>query len=216
MGAPSDGELRRLLRSHWGWDIGAWKLARELSRRLDAPAVGGRWSRLWVDLNREADDPTLMRGDADGLPIPWNRRLSASAAERRWVQVHVPYHAEVDRLIFRHRVRGIDPVLVAVHTFTDDFRGERREFDAGVLFCDHRALARRIGEALSDAGLRVRYNEPYSGMEGLMYSVQRHGSHHRLPCVEFEFNQRLFDDPGRFPALARAAVRSVRRGLQGR
>ena len=207
---PADTRLRDVLASHWGWDIGAWSLTRELSRRLRAPAVGGRWSRLWVDLNREADDDTLMRRDAGGIPVPWNARLTPVAAERRWMQAHIPYHAEVDRLIFRHRVRGIEPMLVAIHTFTDDYEGEVRNFDAGVLFRDHRGLARRVGGVLRDAGLRVRYNQPYSGLEGLMYAVQRHGSHHSLPCIELELNQRLFDERRRLPALAAATARALR------
>ena len=69
-------------------------------------------------------------------------------------------------------------------------------------------------ETLRDAGLRVRYNQPYSGIEGLMYAVQRHGSHHCLPCIELEFNQRLFDVSARLPALAAATARALRRGLK--
>jgi len=211
---PRDPQIRTVLASHWGWDIGAWGLTRALSSRLRVPAVGGHWSRLWVDLNREADDATLMRREAGSVTVPWNAGLTAVGAERRWMEAHIPYHAEVDRLIFSHRVRKIEPMLVAIHTFTDDYQGEARDFDAGVLFRDHRSLAWRIGRALREAGLRVRYNQPYSGIEGLMYAIQRHGSHHCLPCIELEFNQRLFDDRGRLPALARATARALRRGLQ--
>ena len=39
----------------------------------------------------------------------------------------------------------------------------------------------------------MRYNEPYSGKKGLMYSADRHGTHHDLPCLELEVNQGLFD-----------------------
>ena len=38
----------------------------------------------------------------------------------------------------------------------------------------------------------VRYNQPYSRIAGLMYAADRHGSHYGLPCLEPEFNQRLF------------------------
>jgi predicted N-formylglutamate amidohydrolase len=41
------------------------------------------------------------------------------------------------------------------------------------------------------AGLRVRMNEPYSGMAGMMYAADRHGSHLDLPCLELEVNQAL-------------------------
>ena len=49
-------DQRAVLNAHWGWDIGAWDLTRELARRLGTGAVGGRWSRLLIDLNRNVDD----------------------------------------------------------------------------------------------------------------------------------------------------------------
>jgi predicted N-formylglutamate amidohydrolase len=48
-------------------------LTHEISRRLGAAAVAGRWSRLLVDLNRPVSDPTLVRREAGGVEIPWNR-----------------------------------------------------------------------------------------------------------------------------------------------
>ena len=63
---------RALLKTHWGWDIGAWEVTREVSQRLGATAIGSIWSRLWVDLNRHVGDPTLVRQDAEGRPLAWN------------------------------------------------------------------------------------------------------------------------------------------------
>jgi predicted N-formylglutamate amidohydrolase len=185
-------------------------LTREVSRRLDAAAVTGRWSRLLVDLNRPVSDPTLVRQEADGVAIPWNRRLSPRRLEQRVLSYHAPYHAEVDRVILRHLVRGVRPTLVAVHTFTPELDGKSRPFDAGVLFTDHARLAYRIGKALRTDGLRVRYNEPYSGLAGMMYSVDRHGRHHGLTNIELELNQALFDSPRAVVRLAASTVRALR------
>ena len=49
------------LARHIAWDIGIAEVTRDLSRRLDAPAVLSRFSRLIVDPNRQIDDPTLIR-----------------------------------------------------------------------------------------------------------------------------------------------------------
>jgi predicted N-formylglutamate amidohydrolase len=57
-GAP---RVEALLRTHWALDIGIWDVARIVSRRLDATAVGGRYTRLVVDLNRDPNDATLIR-----------------------------------------------------------------------------------------------------------------------------------------------------------
>jgi len=68
---------------------------------------------------------------------------------------------------------------------------------------------------LREAGLRVRYNQPYSGMAGMMYSVDRHGSHHRLPCLEIEVNQKMFERGDAVRRLAAAIVPGARALLSG-
>lgn len=199
---PSQSE-RKILRTHWGWDVGAWDLTRLLARRLHTSAIGGRWSRLWIDLNRRVDDATLIRRRAAKMEISWNRNLSVSEFERRVLSIHAPYHEAVDRLIIRRITRGVRPLLFAIHTFTDVFDGRPRPFDAGVLYERDRPLAHQLGRALRDAGLVVRYNQPYSGMAGMMYSVDRHGKHHGLPCLELELNQKLFERESNLAKLAR-------------
>jgi predicted N-formylglutamate amidohydrolase len=204
------GPVRAILESHWGWDIGAWELTRELARRLRAGAIGGRWSRLLIDLNRRVADPTLARLTAGGVSVPWNEGIDADEIERRILAYHMPYHAEIDRLILQRLVRGVDPVLLAVHRFTPLFDGRLRRFDVGILYEHHRGPAHRLGRALREEGLSVRYNQPYSGMAGMMYAADRHGTHHRLPCLELEINQELFDRKG----AARRLGQSITRGLE--
>jgi predicted N-formylglutamate amidohydrolase len=209
-------ELSRVLASHWGWDIGAWSLTRALGGLLEASALGGRWSRLWIDLNRPIDDATLIRAEAGGVELPWNRRLSPRQVERRILEQHAPYHNEVDRLIVRRLVRGVRPLLIAVHSFTPELDGERRTFDVGVLYREYSGAAHELGAAVEHAGLSVRYNEPYSGIAGLMYAVERHGTHHGLCCLELELNQRLFERPGAAARLARVLARPLRRLVRRR
>jgi predicted N-formylglutamate amidohydrolase len=120
----------------------------------------------------------------------------------------------VDRLVLRRILRGIRPLLFAVHSFTPVLGRERRPFDIGVLFAKHASIARRIGRALGAQGLSVRYNEPYSGLAGMMYSAERHGSHHGIPCLELEMNQALFRDPAAGRVLARAVSRALEDGLR--
>ena len=208
-GRVAPGE-QSVLASHWGWDLGAWALTGDLARRLDASAVGGRWSRLLIDLNRRMDDPTLILPRAGDTELSWNRDLPLEEIERRFLRYHAPYHQEVDRLILRRRLRECRPLLVAMHTFTPMLGRRRRCFDAGVLYEHHRGLAHRLGRKLRGEGLTVRYNQPYSGVAGMMYSAERHGTHHGLPCLELEFNQSLFDQPGAARALGGAVARGLR------
>jgi predicted N-formylglutamate amidohydrolase len=217
-GLPFGGRVsraeRELLSTHWGWDIGGWELTRGLAHGLDTSAIGGRWSRLAIDLNRRVDDPSLIRREAGGLELSWNRRLAAPEVERRVLRFHAPYHTEVDRLIMRRLVRGVRPLLFAVHTFTPVFDGHRRRFDLGVLYERDAGLAHRLGRSLRQAGFSVRYNQPYSGMAGMMYSADRHGTHHGLPCLELEANHELFDRPARARTLERAVLAGLRELIQ--
>lgn len=208
-------EHRKLLNSHWGWDIGAWALAREMAGRLRASAIGGRWSRLLIDLNRRVDDPTLIRRTAGRTVLPWNDGIGADETERRVLAYHTPYHVEIDRLILRRLVRDVRPILLAVHSFTPRLSGRSRPFEIGILYEHHDGLARRLGRGMREAGLTVRYNQPYSGMAGMMYAVDRHGSHHRLPCLEIEVNQSLFERAGAARRLGGAIARGVRTLLAG-
>jgi predicted N-formylglutamate amidohydrolase len=200
---------RGALRTHWGWDIGAWPLALDLAARLGTTAIGGRWSRLLVDLNRRVDDPTLVRRRAGSVVLPWNDGIDAGEIERRALAYHAPYHGEVDRLIVRRLLRGVRPLLLAVHTFTPRLGRSTRRFEIGILYAHDRELARRLGRALGDTGLRVRFNQPYSGRRGMMYSAERHASHHHLPCLEVEVNQRLFRRPGAVPRLGESIASGV-------
>ena len=67
---------------HIAWDIGASATARELTQRLDAPAVLSSYSRLVIDLNRPPDDLTSIREISDGVLVPGNRNLSRRRIRR--------------------------------------------------------------------------------------------------------------------------------------
>jgi predicted N-formylglutamate amidohydrolase len=91
-----------LFETHIAHDIGAAQVTRTLAGHFGAAAVLGRWSRLLVDLNRGADDPTLVMKLSDGSIIPGNRAAGPDEIARRIRDFHAPYHAaitaELDRI----------------------------------------------------------------------------------------------------------------------
>ncbi len=99
---------------------------------------------------------------------------------------------------------------MSIHTYTAKWNGRSRPYDAGVLYDESRREAIRLAAALRRAGLVVRYNQPYSGRRGRMYSIDRHGRHYRLPCLELEINQSLFSRSGAVVELSRAVCRGLR------
>src|SRR5262245_52772888 len=62
----------QLLR-HIAYDIGAAEVTRGIATALGVPAILTRFSRLLIDPNRGADDPTLIMRLSDGAIVPGNR-----------------------------------------------------------------------------------------------------------------------------------------------
>ncbi|MCB9598044.1 MAG: N-formylglutamate amidohydrolase [Sandaracinaceae bacterium] len=183
---------RRLVGTHWAYDLGARELALELAARMGAGAVLSRFSRLIIDPNRPEDSPTLFRKEAEGLPVHLNTtHLDDREAERRIESLLRPYHRVVDERVGGSRA----PQLLSMHSFTPVYEGNRRTLEVGVLHDLDEALAQRLAAWLDQAGLRVALNEPYSGRDGLMYSVDRHARAHRREAIELEVRQDLATDP---------------------
>ncbi|MCS6925187.1 MAG: N-formylglutamate amidohydrolase, partial [Candidatus Binatia bacterium] len=157
----SETELRR----HIGWDIGARVVVTSLVRAFDAPAVCTRYSRLLIDCNRDLHEHDLIVLESDGSRIPGNRSISERERHHRIEQFYLPYHNAIDQLLASRKTSS--PLVCSIHSFTPVLRNTRRDFDVGVLFDRYEDLAREIGQRLAGKGYRVRYNEPYSGYDGL-------------------------------------------------
>lgn len=183
---------RRLIDTHWAFDLGAAEMARDFAAAMGAVAVLSRFSRLLVDPNRPEDSPTLFREHAEGEPVELNTtHLDDTERETRIERLLRPYHATVDREVAASRAE----VMVAMHTFTPIYEGETRSLEIGVLYDRDEALAERIAETLIRRGLRTALNEPYSGKDGLMYAIDRHARRYGRQSVEFEVRQDLATDP---------------------
>jgi predicted N-formylglutamate amidohydrolase len=179
-----------LLSTHIAYDIGAAAVTRALADAYGAPAVLGSWSRLLIDLNRGADDPTLVMKLSDGSIIPGNRDAGSAEVARRIAEFHAPYHAAIEAALDRI---GPDAVLVSMHSFTPAWKGRPRPWEVGILYDRDVRLAVPLMARLADAGFIVGDNEPYSGaLEG--DTLWRHGTMRGLPHVLIEMRQDLVGD----------------------
>jgi len=197
--SPKDLPLRG---THWAYDIGAEDLARALADALGSVAVFARFTRLLVDPNRPEASPDLVRAAAGQRSVHMNRGLSVEERARRVEALWRPYHVIVDREV----ANSPAPVLLAVHTFTPVFEGERRAVEVGVLFDAEEDLARRLRARLEAAGFVAGLNQPYSGKEGLIFSVDLHARHHGRRAIEIELRQDLAVDPAVRERVAEAVV----------
>ena len=190
LGLPGD-EFER----HIAYDIGVRDLTIELAAKLGAPAVMSRFSRLVIDPNRGADDPTLVMRIADGAVVPGNARLSQTEIEQRKTMFHAPYHQAISDLIDQAMMAGVPPALFSVHSFTPVFKGKTRPWHATVLWDDDPRFPMpllRLLEAQTD--LVVGENVPYSGaLKG--DTLFTHGSARGLANALIEVRQDLIATP---------------------
>ena len=190
---------------HIAWDIGAAEVTRVLSVEIGAPAVLGNVSRLVVDFNRSPDSPDLIAGVTHGIRVPGNEALSAEDREPRLERFYRPYHDAIDGLL----ARGDAAVIVSIHSFSQDLDKASRNFDVGLLFDEFEPLAHAFAERLTDSGMRVRLNEPYTGRGQVVSSAQTHGRRFGLPNYEIEINQRLLKSRTKAVAFGRHLVPAV-------
>lgn len=194
---PVSESDRGWLQTHWGWDIGAGDVCRSLAAQLDASAVLGGWSRLVCDLNRPVDDPTWIRAQVEGAALSFNAQLDDATIGRRVREIYDPFHQAIDNVLEPVcKAHGTGAVfLLAVHSFTPVYAGQERDMDIGVLFDERHQLAgEQLATRLQEVGFRAVCNEPYSGFEGLISTVQRHGRNHGVTYLELEIRQDLIGD----------------------
>jgi len=181
-----------LFATHIAYDIGAREVTRALAARFKAAAVLGRWSRLLIDLNRGADDPTLVMKLSDGSIIPGNRDAGPEEVARRIRDFHEPYHAaitaELDRIGQLPNSKGA--AIISIHSFTPSWKGKPRPWEVGVLWDKDRRLAGPLMTRLAQHAFLWGDNEPYSGaLEN--DCLNRHGTGRGLPHVLVEIRQDL-------------------------
>ena len=148
---------------HIGYDIGAAWVTRRLAERFGAPAVLTTFSRLLIDPNRGADDPTLVMRLSDGAIVPGNARADEAEIGRRLALYWRPYREAVGAAIEAMSHGGETPAVVAVHSFTDNWKGIPRPWEIGVLWDNDPRFAVPLMDGLRSAGFTVGDNEPYDG-----------------------------------------------------
>lgn len=177
---------------HIAFDPGALGVARALGAALDGPVISTRFSRLVIDPNRGAHDPTVLMKLYDGSVIPGNRHADATEKARRLAAYHEPYHSALDALA----VQRADPVIVSVHSFTPQLRGRPpRPWHVGILHADDARLSDPLIAALeAEPDLVVGRNEPYTGhLPG--DAIDRHALRHGRQNTLIELRNDLIATP---------------------
>ena len=197
LGLGSDALAR-----HIAWDPGARAVTFALARRLGAPAVLSRFSRLLIDPNRGREDPTLIMRLSDRTVIPGNLGVDAVERQRRIAEFYAPYDAAIAGEIESAMSAGTIPAIVSIHSFTPVWRGRGRPWQVGVLWdADPRLAAPLIERLRTDDELVVGDNEPYDGaLAG--DALYRHATARGLAHALIELRQDLIADEAGVEAWA--------------
>lgn len=210
------GLPREAFARHIAYDIGAADVTRALAAMFAAPALLGPYSRLLIDLNRGADDPTLVMKLSDRAIIPGNAGADTSEITKRLRLYYRPYHDGIETEIARLQAAKIAPVLISVHSFTPTWRGWQRPWHIGILWTERDPrLAQFMLERLRrEPDLVVGDNEPYSGeLDGDcmdQHAVARGFAHGLI-----ELRQDLVDTPAKAEGWAHRLKPILQEALGG-
>jgi predicted N-formylglutamate amidohydrolase len=185
--------------SHIAWDPGALSVSMGLSARLDAPLVASRISRLVIDANRDTTSPGLFWTLSEATRIAANENLPEAERLHRIDAYWRPYHAAIEDVLESRLRQGRGTILVCVHSFTPVFLGVARPWRIGLIHGRDERYTRALQGALAAAepGLEIGWNEPYSALTGVTYTLEHHGDARGLAATMLEIrNDEIRDAAG--------------------
>jgi predicted N-formylglutamate amidohydrolase len=146
----------------------------------------------------------------ESTEVPGNIGLSADEIAARRAEIFDPYHDHVSALLDERLAAGRPTILVAQHSMTNIFKGQRREMHAAVLYNRDRRFAGLVLDRLRrETDLQIGDNEPYFVSDETDYTIPRHAEARGLPHVEIEIRQDLIGEEAGQHAWARLITRSL-------
>lgn len=187
LGLPPSDRL-----SHAVWDPGAFSVALEMSRLLDAPLVSSRVSRLVYDCNRPSSAPDAMPARSEVIDVPGNQDLRARDREARTQSYYQPFFAQLRDVV----QRTTNPIVVTIHSFTPIYHGELRSVEIGVLHDrDLRLADAMMQNAAAHTPVNVQLNQPYGPENGVTHTLKEHAVKYGHLNVMLEIRNDLIETP---------------------
>jgi predicted N-formylglutamate amidohydrolase len=190
LGLPDDQML-----SHIAWDPGALDVATGLSAALDAPLVFSNYSRLVVDLNRPPSSRGHIPEASAGISIPANAALPQSEREARLHGLFLPYHGAISEILEARAKRSMPTMLVAVHSFTENYPGQSRPWHIGITHRFDMGLGAEIIRLLRErTTLSIGDNQPFQIDDVDDVTIPIHAEKRGLPNALIELRQDTLTD----------------------
>ena len=209
------GLTKHVLKSHIAWDPGAFELAKNLSKLLNAPLIAQQVSRLIYDCNRPPDSPTAMPEISEIYEIEANKALSIEEKRHRVETYYIPFINMLDDILERQLEQGSLPIIVTIHSFTPTYHGNPREVEIGILHDDDSRFADDLlNVSAGDQTFIFRRNEPYGPKDGVTHSLKKHAISRRLKNVMLEVRNDLIANDESQKAMAELLAKYLNQAAQ--
>ena len=203
LGLPPSERVR-----HIAWDPGALAVSLRLSALLDAPVVHATVSRLVIDCNRDLDAPDLIPAISEHTHVPGNAAPTDEDRQWRIASAHTPFHSAIDRVLDARAAAGLPTILVCMHSFTPTYKGKARPWPIGLIHARDARYTAALRDALAadTPDLNIGWNEPYSALNGVTYTLEHHGDGRGLDATMIEIrHDEILEPNGVAPWAARLA-----------
>lgn len=203
---------------HIAWDPGALAVALQLSEMLDAPLVASTVSRLVIDCNRRHDAPDLIPIVSERTEIPGNMGIGDNERAMRIGAFHEPFHAALEGVLERRKAAGIETILVTVHSFTPVYKDVPRPWPIGLIHARDESFTAALRDALAadDGTLNIGWNQPYSALNGVTFTLEQHGHDRGLEATMIEIRHDEILEPDGIALWADRLARCLTAALGSR
>jgi predicted N-formylglutamate amidohydrolase len=194
--------------SDW-YDDYAKDILLKVLEELPATTLYANYSRLFIDVHRYLDEEELIRTyeKDQNIVIPGNQNLSEAEVKKRVDFAWTPFHENFERLVAEKKKKHKKVYLIAFHTCSPVFCGEKRKFDIDILFRHDKGLALTVGDAVELFGYNVQYNHPpFNGTKGVVFTVDRYSDDDQVEWVFFEVNHGIIKNAEDVSKIAEAII----------
>jgi len=180
------------LKKHIGWDIGALKVAKKISKNINSTLIHSGYSRLLVDCNRSLKSKGAFLKKSEDIKIPGNINISQKEKILRSKRYYFPYHNQIQKFINQSLKSNVVPSLVAIHSFTPIYLGKPRKWHIGILQrSDQRLSSLFIKEIKKNRNIILGINQPYKLDLPGDFTIPFFSESYGLPNVLIEIRQDL-------------------------
>jgi len=186
------GLKRSDVNKHIGWDIGALKVAKKISKNINCSLIHSSFSRLLIDCNRHLKSSGAFIKKSEDIVIPGNKNVSKKEKLLRAKKYYFPYHDQINKVIERKLKDKIVPILVSIHSFTPIYLGESRPWHIGLLQRkDQRLSSIFAKEIKKNKKIVLGINQPYKLDLAGDFTIPFFSESYGLPHVLIEIRQDL-------------------------